>query len=170
MRIRIIAPYKGATTSGIYGADGKEIPIGHELTVDKAPEGWAGRYIDVDADTASNDDEIDALKARIAELEGENATLKAAAPIEGQPLNKTEITSDGENPRPGAEDGPSDVPVTTDQGGHGATTYEARDTGSGWWTIFDNTGAEAGKKLRKDDAKAFNALSDAEKAEYLKTV
>lgn len=168
MRIQI-------TQGGIFGAPTPENPtgelaIGTQLSVDKAPEGWAGRYVDLDAqDGGKASDEIADLKARIAQLEGENATLKSNAPLDGQPLNKTEITSDGENPRTGAEDGPSDVPVTADQGGQGTTTYEARDTGSGWWTIFDNTGAEAGKKLRKDDAEAFNALSDAEKAEYLKS-
>lgn len=44
---------------------------------------------------------------------------------------------------------------------------EARDTGSGWWTIFDAEGNEVGKKIRKEEAEAFNAFSDAEKAEYL---
>lgn len=32
------------TAGGIYGADGKEIPVGTELAVKEEPKGWAGRY------------------------------------------------------------------------------------------------------------------------------
>ena len=32
------------TARGIYGADGKEIPVGTELTVKAEPTAWAGRY------------------------------------------------------------------------------------------------------------------------------
>ncbi|MHC2298157.1 hypothetical protein [Rhizobium mongolense] len=32
------------TAGGIYGGDGKEVPIGTELTVKEEPKGWAGRY------------------------------------------------------------------------------------------------------------------------------
>lgn len=44
MKIRIKAPYTGAESSGIYGKDAKEIPIGTELDVKEEPVGWAGRY------------------------------------------------------------------------------------------------------------------------------
>lgn len=37
MKIRI-------TAGGIYGAEGKELPIGTELTVKDEPQGWDGRY------------------------------------------------------------------------------------------------------------------------------
>jgi hypothetical protein len=40
MRIQI-------TAGGIYGSEG-ELQIGTELTVESVPEGWAGRYIDLD--------------------------------------------------------------------------------------------------------------------------
>lgn len=49
MRIRLKAP-QGLTTTGIYGADGKEVEVGTEIDVKDAPEGWAGRY-DVIGDT-----------------------------------------------------------------------------------------------------------------------
>lgn len=32
------------TAGGIYGADGKEVPVGTELTVKEEPQAWAGRY------------------------------------------------------------------------------------------------------------------------------
>lgn len=38
------------TSGGIYGADGKEIPIGQELTVKEEPKAWKGRYIVVSAE------------------------------------------------------------------------------------------------------------------------
>jgi len=73
MRIKI-------TAGGIFGQPTKENPsgelaIGTELKVDKTPDGWAGRYIDLDADQPVDED-TEALKARIAELEAENAKLK----------------------------------------------------------------------------------------------
>jgi hypothetical protein len=49
MRIRIKAPFNGAESSGIYGADAKEIPIGTELDFEEEPKGWAGRYDVIDA-------------------------------------------------------------------------------------------------------------------------
>lgn len=32
------------TAGGIYGGDGKEVPIGTEVTVKEEPTAWAGRY------------------------------------------------------------------------------------------------------------------------------
>ena len=43
MKIRLKAP-DGLTSTGIYGKDGQEMPIGHEMTVKEEPKGWAGRY------------------------------------------------------------------------------------------------------------------------------
>jgi hypothetical protein len=44
MKIRIKAPYASAQSSGIFGADGKELSIGQELEVENEPTGWVGRY------------------------------------------------------------------------------------------------------------------------------
>lgn len=46
--------------------------------------------------------------------------------------------------------------------------YDVRETSPGWFQIYDASGAEVGKKLRKDDAEAFAALTDEEKADFLK--
>lgn len=43
----------------------------------------------------------------------------------------------------------------------------ATDQGGGWWAVTDADGKEWGKKLRKDDAEAFNALTDDEKVELV---
>jgi hypothetical protein len=46
--------------------------------------------------------------------------------------------------------------------------YEACQVSVGWFTIFSNGEEVKGlKKLRQDDAKAFNALSIKERAEYI---
>ena len=37
MKIRI-------TAGGIYGAEGKELPIGTDMDVKEEPKGWEGRY------------------------------------------------------------------------------------------------------------------------------
>ena len=44
----------------------------------------------------------------------------------------------------------------------------AKDQGGGWWAVTDANGAVFGKKLRKDDAEAFNTLTDEEKVELVK--
>ncbi|WP_174804360.1 hypothetical protein [Martelella limonii] len=43
MKIRLKAPH-GRTTTGIYGAEGKEYEVGTELTVKEEPTKWRGRY------------------------------------------------------------------------------------------------------------------------------
>lgn len=43
MKIRLKAP-AGLDSTGIYGKDGKEMPVGTELDLDDEPKGWAGRY------------------------------------------------------------------------------------------------------------------------------
>lgn len=57
------------------------------------------------------------------------------------------------------------------KGGKTAVTnpakYEAVEK-DGAWVIVDGDGATVGKPLSADDAAAFNALSDADKAEYVK--
>lgn len=55
------------------------------------------------------------------------------------------------------------TPVTNEPKG----PFEARDKGQGWWAIYDADGAEVGKAMRKDDAEAFNAASDDDKAAFL---
>ncbi|MEC5289391.1 MULTISPECIES: hypothetical protein [unclassified Aurantimonas] len=45
-----------------------------------------------------------------------------------------------------------------------AGTYEAVDAGRGWFKIHDATGKVVGKSMREDDANAFNAMSDADRA------
>lgn len=138
------------TAGGIYGGDGKEVPLGTEITLSQEPAEWAGRYIVVGDDdgkeavTGLDDEERQELEA----LRGENADLKSQL--------ESALAAKGD------DDGKEDAADT-------AKTYEARDTGSGWWTIFDNEGNEVGKKLRKDDAEGFNGFSDADKAEFIQS-
>jgi len=49
MKIRLKAP-AGLESTGIYGKDAEEIPVGHEMEVAEEPKGWAGRYDIIDAD------------------------------------------------------------------------------------------------------------------------
>lgn len=47
-------------------------------------------------------------------------------------------------------------------------TYEARETGRGWFAIFkDGVEVEALKKVRHEEASAFNAMTDEEKAAHV---
>lgn len=107
------------TAGGIYGADGKEIPVGTELTVKAEPTAWAGRY-----ETISG----------------------------GDGKGKKTVT----NPKGGDTKG--DEPP--------AGPFTVEDGGSGWWSILDAKGEKVGKGLREDDAKAFDTLSDGDKAAF----
>lgn len=148
MRIKVIAPYVGALFSGIFGADGKEIEIGSVLDVEKEPIDWGRRYEVVEGST-----------------EGKTSVTN---PVSGGPLNKAAVTTDGETPKPGAENAPQSQMDKGTDGGSSIPAYEARDKGEGWWGIFDADGNQVGKSLRKDDAAGFNELSAEEKAEFVK--
>lgn len=63
---------------------------------------------------------------------------------------------------------PATDPIVQTPGDEPKGPLEARDTGSGWWTIFDADGKEVGKKLRKDNAEAFNEMSDEDRAAFVK--
>lgn len=58
-------------------------------------------------------------------------------------------------------------PAATPEGG---APYEARpkDGSAGWFQVYDSAGVAVGKAMREDDANAFNAMSDEEKAEFVK--
>lgn len=62
MRIEITGP-------GIYGANGKEIEVGTELTVKKEPKGWRGRYRVISGDAKA--------KKGVTNPAGGDANLKA---------------------------------------------------------------------------------------------
>lgn len=53
------------------------------------------------------------------------------------------------------------------EGAQPVLPLEAKDQGGGWWAVTDANGAAFGKKLRKDDAEAFNTLTDDEKVEMV---
>ena len=46
--------------------------------------------------------------------------------------------------------------------------FVARDKGRGWWAIFDSKGVQVGGSIREEEAESFNALSEEDKAEYVK--
>ncbi|MCW0014902.1 MULTISPECIES: hypothetical protein [Rhizobium] len=84
MRIKIIAPFKGATSSGLYGKPSTEnpsgeIPIGTEIDVEKEPTDWVGRYEVVSGST-----------------EGKEPILNSAYAVESKGGGYSVITKDGE--------------------------------------------------------------------------
>ncbi|MFT6427986.1 MAG: hypothetical protein ACJAVC_001260 [Brevundimonas sp.] len=54
--------------------------------------------------------------------------------------------------------------VTNDQPPVGPFTVV--DGGKGWWTIQDGKGEKVGASVREDDAKAFDTMSDDDKAAF----
>lgn len=46
--------------------------------------------------------------------------------------------------------------------------FEGKDKGAGWWAIFDANGKQVGGNIRKPEAESFNAMSEEDKAEYVK--
>ena len=61
--------------------------------------------------------------------------------------------------------GEGKTPVTNPEGGE-TGDYTVQDGGNGWWSILDANGQKVGKGLREDDAKAFEGLSDEDKAAF----
>jgi hypothetical protein len=47
-----------------------------------------------------------------------------------------------------------------------AGPFTVNDGGKGWWDILDAKGEKVGKSVREDDAKAFDTMSDEEKAAF----
>lgn len=161
MRIKI-------TGGGIYDGQGKEIPIGTELTLKDEPTAWAGRYETVGKtdgkEPVTNEDgdteEVAALRKQFDGAYAEVTKRAEAAEkrVEEKEAEIADLRQQIEQAKAAKDNGTSDQPAS----------FTARDTGSGWWTIFDADGKEVGKKLRKDDGEAFNTLSDADKAEFVK--
>ena len=142
MRIRLKAP-AGLSTTGIYGADGKEAPVGTEVTVNEAPVGWEGRY-----DVLGDDDKPVELK-----------------PADGQPINKASDSTDGETPFQGAEKAPQDQmdgKTATPSAPAVTGSYAIKDNGNGWFVITKD-GEEVTKSVRKGDVEGFDTMSDADK-------
>ena len=106
MRIQITKP-------GIYDGEGKEVPVGTELTLKEEPKGWRGRYS-----------------------------------VLTDPKGKKAVTNPADAPE--APEGP----------------FTVQDDGKGWFSIRDGKGEKVGKALREDDAKAFETLSDEDKAAF----
>lgn len=79
--------------------------------------------------------------------------------------------SDNQIPNPAPAPAPVHVPEpqepepVDDDAPQGPFTVE--DTGSGWYSILDKDGKQVGNKVRKDDAEAFEEMSNAEQLEYL---
>ncbi|TBY41591.1 hypothetical protein [Rhizobium leguminosarum] len=47
--------------------------------------------------------------------------------------------------------------------------FLAKEKTAGWWAIFDADDKQVGGNMRKPDAEAFNAMSDEDKAELVKS-
>ena len=73
-----------------------------------------------------------------------------SVPVKG---GKVAVTNPAQNPQPGE----SHPPVGP---------FEAKEKSPGWFAIHDGSGDEVGKAVRKDDADAFNTLSDDDKAAF----
>lgn len=46
--------------------------------------------------------------------------------------------------------------------------FEARVKGAGWWAIYDADGKQVGSSIREPEGISFNAMSEEDKAEYVK--
>lgn len=84
MKIRLKAP-AGLPGTGIYGADGVEMPVGHEMEVKEEPKGWAGRY-----DVLSGGDQVG--KTAVTNPTGATAGYAVAEKSPGWHV----VTKDGE--------------------------------------------------------------------------
>jgi hypothetical protein len=67
-------------------------------------------------------------------------------------------------PWPKAAEAPKPAPAAADP----VAPFATKAKTAGWHGIFDANGLQIGKNMREDDAKAFDAMSDEDKAEYVK--
>jgi predicted RNase H-like nuclease (RuvC/YqgF family) len=181
MRIKI-------TAGGIYGSEG-ELPIGTELTVENAPAGWDGRYIDLDrlgsanADGDGRDENGDTLemaqmrkqfeasyerqgteltdaRKKVAELTGEVTDFKAKGD-EIASLKSRIVELEGAL----AE---RDKEIAALKADRPKPPLKAEHHGGGKFNVTEGETLHL-SGLSKADADAFNAMSDEDKAEFVRT-
>ena len=93
---------------------------------------------------------IDAGETEMYEIDARDALAKFPKEWSEKPWPEKEETTDE----------PEDEPKAP---------FAAKEKTAGWWGIFDADGNQVGKNMRADDAKAFNDLSEDDKAEYVKS-
>jgi hypothetical protein len=87
MKIRLKAP-EGLNSTGIYGKNGVEMPVGHEMDVAEEPKGWAGRF-----DVLSKGDK----EGKTAVVNPAKSTKKPDAGDDEQPKTPAEVLAMGSN-------------------------------------------------------------------------
>lgn len=131
---------------------------------EEARRAEAARKAQEEADEKARKEQAqrDAEASRIAAQQAEKAKADEEARNRGfsAPAVPTPVTNDGL----AVGHIPSEVPALNAP----TAPYEARDKGHGWWGIFDSKGTPIGESIRKDDAAAFNEMSDEDKEEYVK--
>lgn len=85
MKIRLKAP-DGLSSTGIYGQDGKEMPVGHEMTVKEAPKGWAGRYDVLSGGPADDSEGVNNEKGYAIKSKGGGYSVVT---LDGEPVTKS---------------------------------------------------------------------------------
>lgn len=170
MRVKI-------TAGGIYGAEGKEIPIGTELVLENEPTGWAGRYEILSADEQPKK----SGKTALTNPAGSGKLTEALAAVliadgtysiaKGDEVFQTGLTEQlaGAFNALSEDEKVAHVAELTKSNTKPAPVgpFEAKDKGEGWWAVFDAKGEQVGKSIRKADGEAFNGLSDDDKAAYV---
>ncbi|WP_313666214.1 hypothetical protein [Shinella sp.] len=91
MKIRLKAP-AGLSSTGIYGKDGKEMPVGEELDVAEEPIGWAGRYDIIDG--SSTEGKTPVTNPASAYAVAESSPGWFVVTKDGQPVTKKLRQSD----------------------------------------------------------------------------
>ena len=169
MRVKIIA-------GGIYGAEGKEVPIGTELVLANEPTGWAGRYEIL----SHNEKPKTSGKVAVTNpvdgklTEGLAAVLVADGTYsitKGDEVFQTGLSEQlaGAFNALSEDEKNAHIAELTKGNTKPAPTgpFEAKDKGEGWWAIYGADDQQVGKSIRKADGEAFNALSDDDKAAYV---
>lgn len=137
--------YKDGSTTAMDAIDARHVLRAH------ASE-WATSPFPADVQKAAQED-AEALRLHLAKLRSDG---------------KTEIEIEkarhawAEGKKPDASSAKPDATVEP------VAPFATKEKKGGWYGIFDANGLQIGKNLREDDAKAFDAMSDEDKAEYVK--
>lgn len=173
--------YKDGTTAEMDSVDARRALRDHpsEWSSEPFPSDVRKSEAEKARQAAAEEDARRAAAAKKAQAEAEE---KARDDLAKQDAEAIRIADQQEEKRKADEaaragqgaNAPAEPPITNDglKIGHipseTQVVYSAKHRGGGSYSVLDADGNEVTEKMTKEDAEAFNAMTDAEKAEYVK--
>lgn len=133
--------YKDGSTADLDAVDGRRVLREHA-------DEWSTSPFPADVQKAAQED-ADALRLHLARLRADGKTELEVEKARISWADRVEKL---------------DLPGAVER--HGP--FEAKVKGAGWWAIYDGEGKQVGGSIREPEGVSFNAMSEEDKAEYVK--